>query len=250
MKEFIVKINKRFLDKRMIILNELNINKYTKYKSVVKMIDEIKDLEPTQIIIPGNLYNFNNCNIFDEEKINHFLNEISSISDTYYIKGKNEFNSTVNIHHHKNLHVLCDLNDNEYYKKYHINGMNFYGLRLSKSYYNNNYNQKIFDLIYKYNSFFDNIHLKDNDVNVLICYDALIKHLYEYSDNLKRFDIVITSNNHHEKNQLVQKGTTLFFLADSINKESKIFSKKQPNINNIDVLNCEYQNSKSLIRKR
>ena len=246
MKEFVVRINKRFLDKRLIVLNELNINQYTKYKIITKMIDEINDLEPTQIIIPGNLYN-NTC---DENKVNTFLKELSSISDTYYVKGDNDYTNKINIIDHDNLYMLCDLSSNSYNKKYHINGMNFYGMRLSKSYYANNYDQKLFDLIYKYNGYFDNIHLKDNDVNVLVCYDALIKHLYEYSDNLKKFDMVITSNNYHEKEQLIQKGTTLFFLADNINKEAKLFNKKQPNINNIDVLNCEYQNTRSLIRKR
>ena len=111
-------------------------------------------------------------------------------------------------------------------------------------------NQKISDLIYKYQSYFETIHPKDNDVNILLCYDALIKTLYDYSENLQKFDIVISSNNYNEKEQLYQKGTTLFFLADQMNKESKIFTKKQPSINGIDVLNCEYHNTRSLIRKR
>ena len=196
--------------------------------------------------ITTNLYNYNHREEANNDQINNFLYNLSSIADTYYIKGENEI-INVDIKRQENLYILCDLNDNIYNKKYHINGVNFYGIRFGRSYYNGEHNKKISDLIYKYQSYFETIHPKDNDVNILLCYDALINTLYDYSENLRKFDMVISSNNYHQKEQLVQKGTTLFFLADQMHKESKLFTKNQPSTNGIDVLNCEY---KSLVRKK
>ena len=248
MKEILVKINKRFLDKKIIVLSELNIDKQTKYKQLKYLIDEINTLEPTQILIPGNLYNYKKEIDYDD-KVNTFLKELSGIADTYYIKGKND-NYNIDIYDNDNLNILCEINNTSYNKKIHTNGLNIYGMRLGKSYYKSSHDDKLFSLIYKYNSYLDNLELKDNDVNILLCYDALIKELYDYSDNLNKFDMVITSNNYNEKNQLIQKGTTLFFLADAINKDNMLFSKYRFNKDNFDILNCEYNNTRSLIKKR
>lgn len=245
MKEFIVKINKRFIDKKIIVLSNLNINNNTKYRKINKLLNEVSELEPTQIMIPGNLYNYNKGDSIDN-KVNTFLKELSSIGEVYYVKGENELKRHIDIENQDNLNLLCDYNNSvSYCKSIHINGMNIFGMRLGNSYYQGNKNHKLYDLIYKYASYFDNIYLKENDVNILLCHDALIKHLYDYSNNLKEFDIVITSNNYKEKEQLNQKGTTLFFLADSINK-SKIINP----LNNFDILNCEYRNTRALVRKR
>lgn len=245
MKEFIVRINKRFTDKKIIVLSNLNINSNTKYKKLNCLLDDIADLEPTQIMIPGNLYNYNKGDIIDN-KVNDFLKELASISEVFYVKGENEIKKPIIINDVDNLNVLCDYyRDLSNCKKIHINGMNIFGMRLNNTYYQGDKDYKTYLLIYKYRQYFNNMYLKNNDINILLCYDALIKNLYNYSEQLKDFDMVITSNNYKEKNQLVQKGSTLFFLADSMN-DSKLFNKNQ----NFDVLNCEYKNLRSLVRKK
>ena len=249
MKEILVRINKRFMDKKIIVLSELNIDKHTKYKKLKSIINEIKELKPTQILIPGNLYNYNRNDNCDKTIVNEFLNELAKKTEVYYVKGKNEYKSIVDIYPDNKLNVLCNLNEKiPYQKKIHVNGLNVYGMRLGVTYYKKDYNEKLSDLIYKYCGYFDNLYLKENDVNILICYDSLIKHLYDYSKVLQQFDLVITSNNHKEKEQLIQKGSTLFFLADPINNEKKLIPRF--NNDNYDILNCEYYNTRSLIRKR
>ena len=131
-----------------------------------------------------------------------------------------------------------------------MNGMNIFGMRLGNSFYKTTRDDKICILLSKYKEYLEKLETHKEYVNILLCYDSLIKELYDYVDNLKNFDVVITGNSYKEKEQLVQKGTTLFFLADSMNDSNNIFSRFKQTPDNFDVLNCEYYNFKSQILKR
>ena len=241
MKEYLIKVNTRMYDKKMTILSELNLKKSTPHRYIDKIITNVFDISPSHIAIPGNLYCNNDIDI---DKTNYLLEELSKIAPIFYVRGEEP--KIDGLIENDNINYI---GDKDHCKNFYSDSINIFGMRLNSTYYEKTLEERKETLI-NYKMFLDELK-KQNEretVNVLLCYDSLIWKLYDELD-LSIYDLVITSNNYHNKEQTIQINNTLFFFADSINsKHFNLLNVLQDDIN-IDTLNIRYNTKNKVIAR-
>lgn len=88
--EYEIKSSKNISDKKIAIVSDINIDSISKKEKLNEIIQTIDTLNPTQIVIPGNLYNASDKQL-DIKKITDFIKELSLISEVFISYGKNEY---------------------------------------------------------------------------------------------------------------------------------------------------------------
>ena len=241
MKNYVIKVGTIMYDKKITIINDLNISKKTSIRYLDKILKTIKEINPSHIIIPGNLYS----NEIDVDKINYFLTSLSKISHVFYVRGLEE--KCDNLIKSDNITYL---GEEDHCKNFYSDSINIFGMRLTKSYYNQPIEVKR-KILLEYKKVLDEIkeNYQKDYINVLVCYDSMLHELYKELD-LSIYDIVITSNNYHTKEQTIQHEETLFFLSDSINPTSFDITNLFKSDINIDNLLITYDKKIKMLKKK
>lgn len=194
-------------NKNIAILSDVHISEKTSNSRLNMILDELEKIEPTHIVIPGDLYNVDKSTVC-EDKVTNFVVNATGIADVFYVKGDIEDESAIlnmsilpaGLKHNKNdrLHIfgedleeLCCQDD-----------LCITGIKLPNSFYKLGEGKKIETLLRKYFEYLERLSEKchDDKFNVLLCHDPIIRDALKIMEALKddslNFDLVIAGHNH------------------------------------------------------
>lgn len=208
--EYNIKTDKLINDKTIAVLSDVHISKNTKIKKLYEIRDNLTSIKPTEILIAGDLYNVDKSTITNDN-VTKFLNELTYISDVFYVKGNIELKSGIlpyGVYNNENkkFHLLCENNIN------YMNGkriccnnrlvsfdeMNIAGIKLDANFYEMDEKSKIKFLVSRYTKYLEKITKQcgREAFNILLCHDPIIIDAYEKIEALNKFDLVVSGHNH------------------------------------------------------
>lgn len=107
--------NKKY--KKFIYYFDIHINKKTSNKKINYVLENLDNIKPTYIVIPGDLYNVDESTVYSyldiPEKVSTFINDETDIADVSYVKGNIEQKSGLlpyGLYNNNNpkFHLLCE----------------------------------------------------------------------------------------------------------------------------------------------
>lgn len=198
-------------DKNIAILSDMHISESLSDKTLEEALDTLDDIDPTHIVIPGDLYNVDVSTIC-EDKVTKFINAATEIAEVFYVKGNIEDRGSIlnmrilphNLAKGQNprFHVLCEKMDGYQTKFYQHDGLNISGIKLPEEFYLLNEDEKIVELLSKYQRYLEKLSRScgEERYNVLLCHDPMIRDLFMIMEAINKnplnFDLVITGHNH------------------------------------------------------
>lgn len=235
-------------DKTIAIVSDIQINNNTTEEKIESVIETVKNIRPTEIIIPGNLYNIDkNSEYFDErnaEKVKKLLKKLSKLAEVFVSYGNKELELEEVGLKEESRKIRKDINEFAYdHTKYCANSINvfdniFYCEELIYNYdmylcslisefdFYEEAKKSIDKFIELYESYLVQLTnmMDQNLFNVLICHNPIIIEAYEKMSVLKRFDLVICGNKqgyifNRYKSGLIRQGKTDFLVCDTVTKD-------------------------------
>ena len=85
-------------DKNIAICSDLHINRNTPKEKLDDVLETLSDIQPTHIVIPGDLYDVDDTTIstdLKQDKVSLFIDNASEIADVFYVKGNAEQKSNL-----------------------------------------------------------------------------------------------------------------------------------------------------------
>ena len=228
-----IKTNKDIDEKRIATISNINITPYMDRTILNSIINNLILLNPTHIMIPGNLYiakgdaltlSANKTIIID------FLKKLSDIADIYISLGRYEFlNGKYKKYQQylyndvKSVDVFSDyykinkpirfLGQFTDHKIISTNDLNIVGL-------NQNYNEEkcVKRLIQKYEQYLGLLEkeIDENKFNILLAHNPIIIDAYNKLEVLKKFDLILTTRKKSIKNNIIN-GDTSIILSNGVN---------------------------------
>lgn len=251
-KEYNLDSSKDIQDKRLAVVSDLHISSHTNSANLQSVLKTVSSLHPTEIVMPGDLYNASDKALNKNENIFivlDFLDELAKIADVFISFGNSELepwspNNPINEGKIANsaLSLMNKLSSIHFGKKYyqikrgytflgqfttHLetrkDDIDFSALNPDYDYYHKT-SDCIKDLIDKYETYLQYLasNLNPKAFNVLLMHDPLIIEAFERLDGLKAFDLVISGHNHG--GLFPQSLKPLFRLMPSINMD-KLYPK-------------------------
>ena len=210
-KEYKIYSEKIKTEKNIAICSDIHISQQTKKEKLIKILDTLNEIKPTHIVLPGDLYNVDTTTVYGDgyynDNLKKFINELTEIADTYYVRGNNEISSyflpkwLINNTNQK-IHVLCEEIDESKNRYFKTEDMTISGIKFDSNFYRLNENNKCSEIIYKYTKYLEKLskHCGSKDFNILLCHDPIIQKAMLYYKNyfLKKFnfDLIISGHNH------------------------------------------------------
>lgn len=266
--------NKDISDRYLAIGSDIHLSSNMKDGKLREIIDSFSETKPNYIFIPGDLYNvcdgLVDCDI---DKIRNFINQLTDICDVFYVNGNMELQGESvlkDIISNERFHILKDT-----YFEHTDDGMNVFGIELSKEFYQLSESDKVKFILLKYRDYFNYLvdRCNDSEFNVLLCHDPIIIDAYQELLGLQKMDLVISGHNHggmypnglkpvfklmgadmdkvypkYTKGQIV-KNDTHFIISEGITKFHSQFGPLS-SLEDFHTGSIEVLNVKSRIRKR
>jgi hypothetical protein len=85
-KEYVIHSDKINNSLNIAVCSNMLINPNMSKKQLTGVLDTISEMDPTHIVIPGNLYDEKTCTI-DNRKVIDFINNLTDIADTVMVKA-------------------------------------------------------------------------------------------------------------------------------------------------------------------
>lgn len=194
-------------NKNIAILSDLHISEKTSNSKLNQVLNTLEEIEPTHIVVPGDLFNVDISTICDD-LVTNFINNVTTIADVFYVKGNIEDEDTGL----KYSILPSGLKDNKN-KYFHIVGENFNeinsqddlnitGIRLDNDFYKMQEYEKVNVLLNKYKDYLEKISnlCKEDKFNILLCHDPMIRDALKLMEVINErhlnFDLVISGHNH------------------------------------------------------
>lgn len=196
-------------DKNIAIVSDLHISENTSDKKLNEVLSTLEDIEPTQIVMPGDLYNVDMTTLCDD-KVTNFMNSVKEIADVFYVKGHTEdLGSLQNyrllpkrLNQDGRIHVLGENKGGFQTIATDYADLTITGLRFPTEFYQLSELEKLNTLLSKCEEYLHRIiKLSDNSYNILLCHEPIIRdviYLLEVmrDDKPLSFDLVISGHNH------------------------------------------------------
>lgn len=210
--EFIINSYNIESDKNIAICSDIHINKNTRKKELNDILETLDEINPTHIVIPGDLYDVSNPSLLDiQSSVLYFVNNASSIAPTFYVQGNVEQRMTDGIREYKidylpeklvfnsnpNFHLLCEKNIEGIINYYYSDGINIAGIKLPVEFYNLSELERTNFLLTQYKDYLINLSSKigNKNFNLLLCHDPIICDTIKNFPNLN-FDLIVSGHNH------------------------------------------------------
>lgn len=194
-------------NKNIAIVSDLHISEKMPNTKLDEVLDTLEEIEPTHIVMPGDLFNVDISTICDD-KVTDFINCATEIADVFYVKGNIEDEASI-----LNYSILpCGLKDNknEYFhilgeeenKIIYNDGINITGIKLPSNFYKLDEAQKLSTLFSKYSIYLDKLSSRcgNENFNILLCHDPIIRDYFKLveaiNDHPSNIDLVISGHNH------------------------------------------------------
>ena len=198
-------------DKNIAIVSDLHISESISDSTLTEVLDTLDDINPSHIVIPGDLYNVDMSTIC-EGKVTNFVNSATDIADVFYVKGNLEdHGSILNMrilptglekNNNSKLHILCE-KIGEYQERFvQVDELNIAGMRMGESFYKLSEYEKVSELLGKYQKYIERLSKQcgSENFNVLLCHDPLVRDLFMLLEILNgeplNFDLIIAGHNH------------------------------------------------------
>jgi len=199
-------------DKNIAIVSDLHISENMPEKRLTEVLDTLDDIDPTHIVIPGDLYNVDMSTI-GEEKVTNFMNSASEIADVFYVKGNTEdMGSILNYrilpnglekNDNSRIHILCENQKGYQTKVAKHNDLSIAGIRLPEEFYRLSESEKVTMLLNRYDKYLDRLlkQCGEKSYNILLCHDPIIRDMILLMEAIREskistFDLVISGHNH------------------------------------------------------
>ena len=199
-------------DKNIAIVSDLHISENMPKKRLTEVLDTLDDIDPTHIVIPGDLYNVDMSTI-GEEKVTNFMNSASEIADVFYVKGNTEdMGSILNYrilpnglekNDNSRIHILCENQKGYQTKVAKHNELSIAGIRLPEEFYRLSESEKVTMLLSRYDKYLDRLlkQCGEKSYNILLCHDPIIRDMILLMEAIRdskisTFDLVISGHNH------------------------------------------------------
>lgn len=196
-------------DKNIAIVSDLHISENSSETTLVEVLDTLDDIDPTHIVIPGDLYNVDMTTIAGN-KVTDFVNTATEIAPVYYVKGNTEdLGSILNYRilpngmekgQNERLHILCEDINGEQTETFTESDLSISGIRLPEEFYKQCELEKLNMLFSKYQDYLEKLLKLKNGYNILLCHDPIIRDILDLMEALKErplgFDLIISGHNH------------------------------------------------------
>ena len=198
-------------DKNIAIVSDLHISESMSDSALTEVLDTLDDINPSHIVIPGDLYNVDISTIC-EDKVTKFVNEASLIADVFYVKGNIEDKGSIlnmrilptglSKNNNPKIHILCEKIGDYQERFVHYDGINISGIRMPESFYKLSEYEKVTMLLSKYQRYLERLSKQcgESNFNVLLCHDPIIRDMLMVMETIKNeplnFDLVISGHNH------------------------------------------------------
>lgn len=203
--------NKVKSDKNIAIVSDLHISEGMSDTTLTEVLDTLDDINPSQIVIPGDLYNVDVSTIC-EARVTNFVNIASEIAEVFYVKGNIEdHGSILNMrilpsglqnNNNSRIHILCE-KIGDYQERYvSLGDISIAGMRMPSSYYQLSEYERISILLSKYQKYLERLSKQcgQGNYNILLCHDPIIRDMFMIMETLKNqplnFDLIISGHNH------------------------------------------------------
>jgi predicted MPP superfamily phosphohydrolase len=222
--EINVKTTKNVEDKNIALLSDIHVEYNTPSVKLNKIVEDVKRLEPTQIMIPGDLYNSNDSKLVafprDTEKVLNFIRKLSEIANVYISLGNSELELTNNQGQFPCIDPstfyrddilaaeMCPYSTKMNNPVHFVGQETFHaihaekdytisGLTPSLSFYKKD-KERVAKLIEKYEEYINMLtaQLNPEQYNILLTHNPIIIDAYEKIASLKKFDLVLSGHNH------------------------------------------------------
>lgn len=196
-------------DKNIAIVSDLHISENSSETTLTEVLDTLDDIDPTHIVIPGDLYNVDMTTIADN-KVTNFVNTATEIAPVYYVKGNTEdLGSILNYRILPNgmdkginerLHILGEDINGEQKDTFEESDLCISGLRLPEEFYKLCEYDKTNMLFAKYQFYLERLFELQKKYNILLCHDPIIKDMLDLMEVINEhshgIDLVISGHNH------------------------------------------------------
>jgi len=201
--EYSIYNNKIRGDKNIAICSDIHINSKTPDKKLQEVLDNLEDIKPTHIVIPGDLYDPDEETIHSY-RVKKFIDNMTEIAKVYYIAGDAEGHllpAGIRNNLNSKFRILCE---KLYFDEQFLEDrdVTVAGLRLPNQFYRLNEEEKLNTLLFKYREYLEKLSKDcgDNNLNILLCHDpvivrAMMHFSYVYAEHFN-FDLVISGHNH------------------------------------------------------
>lgn len=261
--EYKIETNKTVTDKRIAVVSDIHINGSTEVEKLLSIKNILKEIKPTHVFIPGDLYNVDEVTLsrqVGDNIVYNFLHELADIADIFYVKGNNEVKSSLIPYEIYNnldprIHLLCDtyanyLSGSRNYCNYNniVTGdMDVMAIKLPEVFYSISKDERIELLVSRYKEYLKNLTTKCNSdrYNVLLCHDSIMLDVYREIEALKNFDLIVSGHNHrgvyidsieHEYiSGIIQKLNTIFLISRGISRSDEVLDNDHEST--IEVVN-------------
>ena len=208
--DYMLESSKVDTDKNIAICSDLHINRNTPKEKLDDVLETLSDIQPTHIVIPGDLYDVDDTTIstdLRQDKVSLFIDNASEIADVFYVKGNAEQKSNLLPYglynnHNEKFHLLCERNTDGKYKYVYNNGINVLGIKLPLDFYKLSECQRTKYLLVQYKKYLEKLskHCGNKNFNVLLCHDPIIvdamRYLKSSNEVNANFDLIISGHNH------------------------------------------------------
>lgn len=197
-------------DKNIAIVSDLHISENSSETTLVEVLDTLDDIDPTHIVIPGDLYNVDMTTIAGN-KVTDFVNTATEIAPVYYVKGNTEdLGSILNYRilpngmekgQNERLHILCEDINGEQTETFTEDDLSISGIILPEEFYKLSESEKVTMLLSRYDKYLDGLLKLRDGYNILLCHDPIIRDMILLMEAIRdgkvlNFDLVISGHNH------------------------------------------------------
>lgn len=180
--EYIIESPKVTADMNIAICSDFHINNRTPNEKIDDALQTLDDIKPTQIVIPGDLYD-TECEYYIKGgKIAKFIDNAVDIAEVFYVKGNIEPDSgllpyELYNNHNSRFRVLCErIIPSVTHSFIESNGMNIAAIKPDLDFYKLNESTRAMKLYFHYRKYLERISYfcGSKEFYVLLYHDPII----------------------------------------------------------------------------
>lgn len=201
--EYIIYNDKIRSDKNIAICSDTHINTKTTDKKLKEILDTISDINPSHIVIPGDLFD-PDIETIHSYRVKRFIDDMTEIAKVYYIAGDAEEHflpAGIRNNCNRKFRILCE---KLYFDELFLEDQDvtIAGLRLPNEFYRLGEEEKLQTILFKYRDYLQKLSKDcgDDNFNILLCHDPIITQAMIYFANIYgehfNFDLIVSGHNH------------------------------------------------------